>query len=209
MGYDLAKYYKIFASVPELGLDYNKNVSFLSQKLSTLFVDDYAFHFPDSEILEFDVNGYSYLFALHQSHADSTDNDDRVVAAYGRVSHTDAVRDTSRMKGFIGQFTKISHYQDYDKGHFISHKINGSLDQNLYPQLKELNRGWSKQGKLFRSFERYCEQNPDVFVFTRPIYSDSLWIPKYIDYGIYTKESGLLLNRFDNKKIQLTGADDH
>jgi hypothetical protein len=48
--------------------------------------------------------------------------------------------------------------------------------------------------------EKYCEQNPDTFLFTRPIYTDMSWIPRFIDYGIFTKEFGLLLNRFDNKK---------
>lgn len=190
MNKNLSKYYKIFASVP-IG-DYEKTVVFLEENVSKLFVDDYYSQFPDSEILEFNVNGYNYLYDLN------SERDERIVGVYGKASYTEAKRDSSRMKGFIGPFTKFKKYKDFDKGHFISHKINGSLDQNLYPQLKELNRGWSKQGKLFRSLERYCEQNPDVFLFTRPIYSDKTWIPKFIDYGIFTKESGLLLNRFDN-----------
>lgn len=194
----LTKYYRILADVPKG--DYEKSVTFLKEKISALYVDEYSNQFPNSQILKFDVNGYTYLFDLNEER-ENNKKEDRVVAVYGRSSYTDEQRDHSRMKGFIGPFTKIKGYEDFDKGHFISHKINGSLDQNLYPQLRELNRGWSKQGKLFRSMERYCEQNPDVFLFTRPIYEDLSWIPDFIDYGIFTKEFGLLLNRFDNKKI--------
>jgi hypothetical protein len=47
--------------------------------------------------------------------------------------------------------------------------------------------------------ERYCQHNPGVFFFVRPLYNDLTWIPHQIGYGIYTKEGGLLLNRFDNR----------
>ena len=198
---ELTKYYKIFASLPED--DYEKSINFLKEKISNLFINEYNIQFPNSEILEFNVNGYNYLFALNSEVENSeTDKDNRVIGVYGRVLHSNIKRDTNRMKGFIGPFTKSKKYKYFDKGHFISHKINGSLDQNLYPQLKELNRGWSKQGKLFRSLERYCENNTDIFIFTRPIYADSSWIPRFIDYGIFTKEYGLLLNRFNNSNTE-------
>ena len=199
----LTEYYQMFTSIPEG--NYDKSVGFLKEKISNLFIEDYYAQFPNSEILEFNVNGYTYLFALNiETNGGKIEKEDRIVAVYGRISHTNDKRDSNRMKGFIGPFTKHEKLKDFDKGHFISHKINGNLDQNLYPQLKELNRGWSKQGKLFRSLERYCEQNPDAFLFTRPIYTDLSWIPTFIDYGIFTKEFGLLLNRFNNKKIHIT-----
>jgi hypothetical protein len=66
--------------------------------------------------------------------------------------------------------------------------------------MRELNRGLSPQGKLFRSMERYIQQNEGVFYFVRPIYSDLTWMPDQIDIGIFTKEKGLLLNRFDNRR---------
>jgi len=199
MSGSLSKYYQIFASLPEAG--YEESVRFLIDKISILFIDDYSDQCQNSEILEFNVNGYTYLFDLRDDEGDSNKiNESRVVGVLGRVSHTTEKRDAGRMKGFIGPFTKLDKYKDFDKGHFVSHKINGSLDHNLYPQLRELNRGWSPQGKLFRSLERYCEQNPDTFLFTRPIYTDLSWIPRYLDYGIFTNEFGLLLNRFDNIK---------
>lgn len=199
----LIKYYQIFASIPEG--DYDETVKFIEENISKLFIEDYNVQFPKSEILKFIVNGYTYLFSSNKDlESNNIEIEDRIIGVYGRISHTNTKRDTSRMKGFIGPFTKLNKYKDFDKGHFISHKINGSLDQNLYPQLKEINRGWSKQGKLFRSLEKYCEENPNAFVFTRPIYTNLSWIPRFIDYGIFTKEYGLLLNRFDNKKKNTT-----
>lgn len=189
------RFYQIFSSLNQS--DYELAIDYLRKSISNLFVEEYYHNFPNSEIVEFDVNGYTYLFDL-----DVTDsaNEDRVVGVYGRSIVSSAIRDKSRIQGFVGQFSKIEKYKGYDKGHFIAHKLCGSLDQNLYPQLMELNRGISKQGKLFRFIEKYCEQNPDVFLFTRPIYADSSWLPSHIDYGVYTKEFGLLLNRFDNYK---------
>lgn len=52
-----------------------------------------------------------------------------------------------------------------------------------------------------RSMERYCKQNEGTFFFVRPIYSKLNWFADQIDFGIFTKERGLLLNRFDNKLV--------
>lgn len=193
----MTEYYKIFALINEK--DYLKSIEFLKRNLNDFFVNEYLLQYPNYEIVKFDVNGYTHLFAINNERQ-NTQYDDRIVAIYGTVTNSDGIRDNLRLKSFIGPFTKIENYKGYDKGHFVAHKINGSLDQNIYPQLKELNRGWSKQGKLFRFLERYCQENPNTFMFTRPIYSNGTWIPAFLDYGVFTKEFGLLLNRFDNKK---------
>ena len=39
-----------------------------------------------------------------------------------------------------------------DKGHLLSHASGGELDINLFPHRRELNRGWSEEGKLFREW---------------------------------------------------------
>jgi hypothetical protein len=103
------------------------------------------------------------------------------------------------MLQWLGAFRDQPEYMGYDKGHYIAHCNDEQVDQNLYPQLRELNRGISQQGKLYRSMERYLAQNPGIFYFVRPLYSDLTWIPDQIDFGIFTKEKGLLLNRFDNR----------
>jgi hypothetical protein len=56
------------------------------------------------------------------------------------------------------------------------------LDVNLFPQRREVNRGWSDEGKLFRKMERYAAEHPGTFCFARPICRDLSRrpiIPKY------------------------------
>ncbi len=50
---------------------------------------------------------------------------------------------------YLGQSTKVfSHFgNDYDKGHFIAHYSGGPIDINLFPQHRDVNRGWSSQGR--------------------------------------------------------------
>lgn len=202
MKYDLTNYYQIFSNLPNN--NYDNCVNYLEHELSKLFLNDYNEKFSDTQVVKFKLGNYTFQFDT-AGFSDKNGNnyrDERVVAVCGNADYSSKKRDTGRMKGFIGKFTKIDLYKNYDKGHFVAHKIKGGLDHNLYPQLTSLNRGWSKQGKLFRSMERYCDQNPDVFMFSRPIYPDLSWIPEFIDYGIFTKEFGLLLNRFDNKPVK-------
>jgi hypothetical protein len=46
----------------------------------------------------------------------------------------------------------------------------------------------------------YLQRNEGVFYFVLPIYKDLTWILHQINFSIFTKEKGLLLNRFDNRK---------
>lgn len=125
----LTKYYQIFSSIPEG--DYEKSVGFLKESISNLFLEDYYAQFTNSEILEFNVNGYIYLFDLNiETESNKIEKADRVMAVYGRISQTNAKRDRNRMKAFIGPFTKIAKYKDFDKGYFISHKINVASSDN-------------------------------------------------------------------------------
>lgn len=147
------------------------------------------------EILRFTTGGYTFLFSQNE---DNIDN--RVVGVYGFSRQEKTKRDTSRMRSFIGGFKKTEEYKQFDKGHFIAHLSGGTLDVNLYPQLTELNRGWSRQGKLFRNMERFYSDNPGTFIFTRPIYSDGSWVPQFIELGYITKEFELSAERFENFK---------
>lgn len=166
-------------------------VARLQQEVDLLFVNAYYELWPAANVVAIPSHSYTYLFDVHH---------ERMVGVYGLVSTTTEKRDAARMKGFIGGFTKIEPYKDYDKGHYIAHTLNGDLDQNLYPQLREFNRGWSKEGKVFRSMERYCASNPGCFLFTRPLYADDSWIPAELDYGIYRTDQTLWAERFQNRK---------
>lgn len=52
------------------------------------------------------------------------------------------------MRQFLGAFKNQPEYVGYDKGHFIAHCNDGQIDQNPYPQLRELNR-WFSRIKIF------------------------------------------------------------
>jgi hypothetical protein len=195
-------YYKLLGDLPDG--DYEACVAFLTQELGYGLTEAYEEEFAGAQIVRFNDTlrrAYTIFFDLTQDEgADIYGRAARAVWVHGRSAPAIAERDHGRMRGFLGAFKNQPQYMDYDKGHFVAHCNDGQVDQNLYPQLKELNRGLSPQGKLFRSMERYLQKNEGVFYFFRPIYNDLTWIPDQIDFGVFTKEKGLLLNRFDNRK---------
>ncbi|WP_345211018.1 DNA/RNA non-specific endonuclease [Mucilaginibacter gynuensis] len=143
---------------------------------------------------------YTIFFDCTQDYSDDIyGRAARVAFVFGKSTSSTSLRNQGRMRQFLGAFKDQPEYVGYDKGHFIAHSIDGQIDQNLYPQLKELNRGLSPQGKLFRSMERYLLKNEGLFYFVRPVYNDLTWIPDQIDFGIFTKQRGLILNRFNNR----------
>jgi|GEM_PF-861163 hypothetical protein len=201
----MVQYYKLWGDLPEG--DYEANVAFLEKELRYELTATYEGVFADAEVRHFN-DTLRRLYTLFFDCTQDYESDDiharaaRVVFVYGRSAPATGKRNQHRMQQFLGAFKNQPEYAGYDKGHFIAHCNDGQVDQNLYPQLRELNRGLSPQGKLFRSMERYIQQNEGVFYFVRPIYNDLTWIPHQIDFGIFTKEKGLLLNRFNNRKQQ-------
>jgi hypothetical protein len=195
-------YYQIFADVPVT--DYESAVSWLEKELELGLTKAYEEVFDDADVRHFNDNVrrmYTLFFDCTQDWSDDIyGRAARVVFVFGRSAAGVSERNHKRMRQFLGAFKDQPEFVGYDKGHFIAHCNDGQIDQNLYPQLRELNRGLSPQGKLYRSMERYLQKNEGVFYFVRPIYSDLTWIPDKIDFGIFTKERGLILNRFDNRK---------
>jgi len=196
-------YYQIFADVPDT--DYESAVAWLQKELGYSLTAAYEELFEDADVRHFNdtlKRVYTIFFDCTQDFSDDIyGRAARVVFVYGRSTPGTSKRNQLRMGQFLGQFKNQPEYVGYDKGHFIAHSNDGQIDQNLYPQLRELNRGLSLQGKLFRSMERYLQKNEGVFYFVRPVYNDLTWIPDKIDFGIFTKERGLILNRFDNRNI--------
>jgi hypothetical protein len=195
-------YYKIFANIPDT--DYDNAVDWLERNLELYLTNAYEDLFAAADVRHFNdtlKRLYTIFFDCTQDYSDDIyGRAARVVFVYGRSAPSASARNHRRMSQFLGAFKNQPEYVGYDKGHFIAHSNDGQIDQNLYPQLKELNRGLSLQGKLFRSMERYLQKNEGLFYFVRPVYNNLTWIPDKIDFGIYTKERGLLLNRFDNRK---------
>jgi len=74
----------------------------------------------------------------------------------------------------------------------------GSLDVNIFPQKRELNRGWSEEGKLFRRMERHAGERPGTFCFARPIYHDMTCCPTVLECGVLKEDGTLWVERFEN-----------
>jgi len=142
----------------------------------------------------FDI--YSELEAAGEVAYDQT-VEDRVVAVFGVSVLPQEQRDGSRMRGWLGETGELVG-ATRDKGHFIAHCIGGGLDMNVFSQDRKLNRGWSLQGKTYRQMERYCQDHPGTFCFSRPIYSDTSSVPRWLEFGVLKEDETLWVETFDN-----------
>ena len=131
-------------------------------------------------ILSISLEGFTFLW---------DETYERVVVAYGVSSHNSQspkrIREKSRIAYYYRNF--IRRYQNNsatDTGHFIAHSFGGGLDINLFPQKRDVNRGYSPEGIAYRKMENSILNNPGSFLFSRPLYYDETWRPLYIEYGI-------------------------
>ena len=97
--------------------------------------------------------------------------ENRVVAVLGTSARADEPRDGRRMRDWI-EATEEFMGSNRDKGHFIAHCIGGRLGVNVFWQDRDLNRGWSPEGKIYRQMETYCYEHAGTFCFSRPVYTD-------------------------------------
>lgn len=174
----------------------------LASELPSYWLDEYydmCAHSPN--VLQFEVDGFEHLFDFTSdpnSTPEAAQTEDRLVAVFGYSRPPAAVRDASRMRGFLGGGLTAADGDAVDIGHFIGHSLGGGTDVNLFPQRTELNRGWSDPGKVFRRMERAAAARPGTFVFARPLYADTTWHPTALEYGLLTAELRLWVERFAN-----------
>ena len=142
----------------------------------------------------FDI--YSELEAAGEVAYDQT-VEDRVVAVFGVSVPPREQRTGSRMRGWLGEPGELVG-ATRDKGHFIAHCIGGGLDANVFSQDRRLNRGWSSQGKTYRQMERYCQEHPGTFCFSRPVYRDTSSVPRWLEFGVLKDDETLWVEVFDN-----------
>lgn len=111
--------------------------------------------------------------------------DSRVIAVYGYSNTNVNISNRKMMRKHLGATTKaFEFFGNYiDKGHFISHMAGGPIDINLFPQRRDINRGWSAEGKKYRDMEKFVADHPQTFVFSRPIYNDFSCCPSKLEYG--------------------------
>lgn len=125
----------------------------------------------------------------------------RVVGAFGLSIGKAKDENRKKMRNWIGPTSLVFKFygDNYDKGHFISHGIGGPVDVNLFPQKRDINRGWSEKGKLYRKMEEFVANNPGTFVFARPIYIDASFCPEKLEYGYFDKDLLLHVEEFPNR----------
>jgi hypothetical protein len=173
--------------VPEVLADWEERVS--------AWCDEYAGKFKGADLSEttfdFAVFIFDHLF-------------ERVTLAYAVSVEQLMKRDVSRMRGFPDPNISAKSILGAkafraDKGHFLGHASGGELDINLFPQRRELNRGWSEEGKEFRRMERYVAQHHGTFFYHRPIYDDETWVPQLLEYGVLEEDARWRVKMFANK----------
>ena len=156
--------------------------------------NEYTNDFPNAELSEINVDVAVFVF---------DHSFERVVLAYALSIEQLTTRDYSRMRGFpdpnVSVRAEAKNTFIADRGHFLGHASGGILDINLFPQRRELNRGWSPEGKRFRKMERYVSEHPGTFFYHRAIYNDTTWIPNLLEYGILLEDSTWWKDIFSNK----------
>jgi hypothetical protein len=161
----------------------------------TAWCDEYANAFAGAELSEINLDFAVFIF----DHVL-----ERVTLAYAVSIEQLMKRDTGRMHGFPDpnvSTRRILGEKAFraDNGHFLGHASGGILDINLFPQRRELNRGWSAEGKEFRQMERFVAQHPGTFFYHRPIYDDDTWVPHRLEYGVLEGDTEWQVKTFANK----------
>jgi hypothetical protein len=161
----------------------------------TAWCDEYLDQYDGTELSEMNL-GYAVFIFDHKW--------ERVILAYALSIEQLMKRDSIRMRGFPDPNVSAQRVLGEkafraDKGHFLGHASGGELDINLFPQRRELNRGWSAEGKQFRSMERYVAEHPGTFFYHRPIYDDETWVPCWLEYGVLEDDMRWRIAKFANK----------
>jgi len=189
-------------------LPYEEVVTLLMESFPSIWVETYK---SDSnrltDICIITHGTYEFIYDDTDSLIDrgivpeDSKNAARIVAVFGKSSPQKKKRDDYRLRGWVGPTEKIFG-KKWDKGHFIAHSIGGAVDQmelNVFKQKRELNRGWSDEGKLYRKMEEYCFKNPGTFCFSRPIYTNQSDKPSFLEFGLLKHDKELWIELFNNQ----------
>jgi hypothetical protein len=166
----------------------------LGTALLDAVAERYEHQFPDCSLLQFVQSGATYLFDL--ASAVGADQEDRTVAAWTVTPATVAKRDVSYQRGF--PLPPDPDGTLVDRGHLIPHLSGGEFGPNIFRQRRDLNRGWSNQGKRFRALEREAATTPGTFYFGHLLYEDGTAYPTEIETGLLRGET-LHVDRFRNR----------
>lgn len=156
---------------------------------------------PSVELIVFDHGPATYLFDTG-----SQARSERTVFVMARPEPPAEARDAVYQGGYplperIGN-------RPMDRGHFVPYSGGGLFGPNLFVQDRALNRGWSRQGRLYRATETRAVAAADAVLFARPQYVDDSDIPAFVDLGV-VDDQGCAVNRFRNRyDVEASHAED-
>ena len=150
-----------------------------------------------SDVMEIVQGALTYLFDAAPTMDGLDVGDDRVVAVWGRSRTADGPRDRARQAGFIRNPASWS-LAGRDRGHFVAHAAGGGMDMNFFPQAAGLNRGTTREGRVWKAMERHAIDHPGTPLFVRAVYTDTTWVPAFLDFGLLI-EDRLRCERFGNR----------
>jgi hypothetical protein len=155
----------------------------------------YRAHTPgDHEILELAQANSNFIFDA-SGHV-LPDGEDRTILAWAQTQMPLKPRDSAYQRGYPIPLTCAG--RALDRGHYIPYSGGGLFGPNMYPQDRALNRGWSKEGRLFRAIERTATAHAKTIYFVRPRYCDNSHFPELIDVGCLSG-NGLQTDSFRNR----------
>jgi hypothetical protein len=166
----------------------------LGSHLSRAWAEAYRSRLPLSSLLEFDSDGARFLFDL--ASAAGAERADRTVAAWGRSRPASRPRDEAYQRGYPSPQGRAE--RPLDKGHMVAHAAGGTFGPNMFPHDRELNRGWSVEGRRYRALEREIADRPGTFFFCCLLYADDSDFPAVVELGVL-RNDGLQIERFRNR----------
>lgn len=149
---------------------------------------------PAANLYEFGPKPWTFLFDF--SSEVGAPQWDRTIAAWGLSAPGKRPRDEAYHRAYPSPKGRAE--RPLDKGHMVPHQVGGNLGQNIFPQDRDLNRGWSAEGKRYRALEREVGATPGAFFFCRLVYADDTDFPMWVELG--TLRSGRVhVERFRNR----------
>jgi hypothetical protein len=169
----------------------------LGPALFDAVAERYEQQFQEGSLVQFVQSGATYLFDL--ASAVGAEQEDRTLAAWTVTPATVGQRDVSYQRGF--PLPPDPDGTLVDRGHLIPHLSGGEFGPNIFRQRRDLNRGWSGQGKRFRALERQAAAAPGTLYFGHLLYEDGTAYPTEIETGLLHGEA-LHVERFRNRFIR-------
>ncbi len=177
----------------ELPADQQRDPAGVGAWLAGAWSEAYCSGVPDSLLLEFEEVA---TFLFDQAGAVAAPQADRTIAARGFSRPARRVRDVAYQRGYPSPAGRA--HRPLDKGHMVAHRASGEFGPNIFPQDRELNRGWSTEGKRYRALEREIAATPGTFFFCCLLYGDDSDFPAAVELGLL-RLGGLYVERFRNR----------